>query len=148
MTIRRGGDYDMNVSDIRNIARGDPELVHKKVGVFLHDGGFMRYRKLTPENYYCWWYEVDNPSATKPRKNVFTYEWADMETTEKFGVLLELAKYHDADDSLCTVANNALNLIEAWKDGINTVTGRRCCEEVFDMCYGRRKPKAAQGELF
>jgi len=138
----------MKVSDIHNIVRGKFELVHKETGVFMHDAGFMRYRKLAPENYHCWWYEVDNPASTKARKNVFTYEWADMEPTEKFGILLELAKYHDADDSLCRVANNALNLIEAWKDGINTVTGRRCYDEVFDMCYGRRKTKIVQGELF
>jgi len=138
----------MKVSDIASIAQGKFDLVDKSTGVFLHDSGFMRYRKLTPENYYYWWYEVDCLRTKKSRKTVFTYRWDDMELTKKFDVLLLLVKYHNANDSLCSVVNKALSLIEAGNDGINTITGRRCYDEVFDMYYGRRKVTSMQPELF
>ena len=138
----------MKVSDISNIARGNFNPVHKQVGVLLHDTGFMRYGKLTEENYDFWWYEVKDPQKTKPHKKTFTYDWADMDLTQKFDFLLSLTKYHAQNADICQVINNALNLLAADRDGINANTGRRCYDEVWEMYYGRRKPKAEQQELF
>jgi len=123
-------------------------LVHKQVGVLLHDTGFMRYGKLTDENYYFWWYEVKDPLKTKPGKKTFTYDWTDMELTQKFDFLLSLAKYHKPNASIHRIINNALNLLEAHQDGINANTGMRCYDEVWGMYYGHRKPASEQPELF
>lgn len=133
----------MIVADISNIATGNFNSVHKSVGVLLHDSGFMRYRKLTEENYYYWWYEVSDIRLMN--KKHFTYDWADMEMTRKFDFLLSLTKYHSRNESIYKIINNALNLMAAELDGKNIATGRRCYDEVFDMYYRHCKP---QMELF
>ena len=141
----------MVVLDISNIARGNFNLVHKQVGVLLHDTGFMRYVKLTDENYDFWWYEVEEKSCLSNIKNPekqFTYDWADMDLTPKFAFLLSLTKYHAEKASIHKIINNALNLLEASHDGINANTGKRCYDEVWEMYYGHGKSKARQLELF
>jgi len=138
----------MKVVDISNIASGNFNLVHKQVGVLLHDTGFMRYGKLTTENYDFWWYEVKHPLNTKPHKKAFTYDWADMILTGNFDFLLSLTKYHKSNADIYRVINNALNLLAASQDGINANTGRRCYDEVWEMYYGHGKPRAEQPELF
>jgi len=138
----------MKVVDISNIAKGNFNSVHKRVGVLLHDTGFMRYVKLTDENYYFWWCEVKDPLKTKPSKKAFTYDWADMKLTQKFDFLLSLAKHHKPNASIHRIINNALNLLEANQDGINANTGMRCYDEVWEMHYGHGKPEARQLELF
>ena len=147
----------MKVSDLHNIANGRYDLVHKSVGVLLHDSGFMRYRKLTPENYLYWWYEVDDPIAKicpccsqkiTDVKRLFTYEWADMEQTSKFDFLIGLLKYHKSEEDLHKVINIALNLDAAKHDGIDIDTGRSAYDFVFDMYYSGWKPEPKQITLF
>jgi len=138
----------MKVLDVSNIARGNFNLVHKRVGVLLHDTGFMRYVKLTDTNYDFWWYEVKDPLKTKPHYKAFTYDWADMNFTQMFDFLLSLTKYHKPNADIHQVINNALNLLAASRDGINANTGRRCYDEVWEMYYGHVKPIAKQLELF
>ena len=147
----------MKVIDLQNIIDGRFEFVHKSVGVLLHDSGFMRYRKLTPENYYYWWYEVDDPNSkicpccNNEIKNVnklFTYQWADMERTRKFEWLEKLVKYHKDTENLHRLLNNALNIIAAIYDGINLETGKEAWVEVFDMYYSNRKTYNKQLTLF
>jgi hypothetical protein len=136
----------MKVLDISNIAIGNFDLVHKAVGVLLHDTGFMRYKKLTPENYYYWWYEVDDKRKIDKKK--FTYDWADMDLTRNFSFLFSLIKYHNQNETIYKIINNALNLLCARGDGINLKTGRRVYDEVWDMYYRNRKPETKQLELF
>ena len=138
----------MKASDVFNIASGNFHLVHKQVGVLLHDTGFMRYKKLTDENYDYWWCEVKDPLKTKPHMKTFTYDWADMALTPKFAFLLSLTRYHAEKASIYRIINNALNLLDASRDGVNANTGRRCYDEVWETYYGRRKPEAKQLELF
>ena len=144
------------VLDILNIAAGNFGAVDKEVGVLLHDAGFMRYAKLTPENYEYWWYEVENPDGGQ-KKKAFTYDWADMAMTHNFGFLLSLAKRHGKKANLHKVINNALCLLSAAQDGKNADTGRRCYQEAWEVYYGRdnpmlvpwhRKGEAVQMELF
>ena len=138
----------MKVLDISNIVIGNFNLVQKAVGVLLHDTGFMRYKKLTAENYKYWWYEIENIQIKKADKKKFTYDWADMELTRKFDFLQSLIKYHEPEDSIYRIINNALNLLAAEYDGKNINTGRRCYDEVFDMYYGQLKPELKQLDLF
>ena len=139
----------MEVQDLHNIIAGKFELVHKEVGVLLHDSGFMRYSKLTPENYNFWWCEVD-VSSEKINKKAFTYtyNWEDMELTRKFDWLSKFLKYHKPTESIYKIINNVCNLIEADKDGKNLNTGRRCYDEVFDIYYSWWKPEIKQLTLF
>ena len=129
----------MRVLDISNIAMGNFNLVHKAAGVLLHDTGFMRYMKLTDENYEYWWYETENMQIKKADKKLFTYDWADMELTRKFDFLQSLVKYHGQEDSIYRIINNALNLLAAEHDGKNVNTGRLCFDEVWEMYYGHGK---------
>jgi len=138
----------MKVADLSNIAKGNFNFVYKRVGVLLHDTGFMRYVKLTEANYYFWWREAEDPLKTRPSEKAFTYDWADMELTQKFGFLLSLAKHHKPDANIHRIINNALNLLAANQDGINANTGMRCYDEACEMYYGHRKPEAKQLELF
>jgi len=138
----------MTVQDICNIANGNFNSVNKQVGVLFHDNGFMRYRKLTAENFYYWWNEVKDLQEEKANKSLFTYEWSDMVLTHKFDFLLSLVKYHDQLGSIYKIINNALNLLAAKYDGVNTNTGKRCYDEVWEMYYGRRKSASKQLELF
>jgi len=136
----------MIMQDILNIATGNFNLVNKAVGVLLHDSGFMRYKKLTEENYNYWWYEVSDIRLMN--KKHFTYDWANMELNRKFDLLLSLTKHHAQNESIYKIINNALNLLAAEQDGINVITGRRCYDEVWDMYYGNRMSGAIQQELF
>jgi hypothetical protein len=133
------------MTDLQNIATRNFGLVPKSVGVLLHDTGFLRYKKLTPENYDYWWYEVDNPTE---RICPFAYDWADMDVMPKFDILLSLVKYHKPQENIYGVISNCLNLIEAKRDGINLQTGRTCYDEVFELYYGWWKPELKQLELF
>ncbi|MCL2210801.1 MAG: hypothetical protein FWB95_02645 [Treponema sp.] len=138
----------MTVQDIIHISAGKFNAVHKSVGVLLHDTGFMRYKKLTADNYDYWYYEVSDIKKDKPNKNNFTYDWTDMELTRKFDFLLSLTKYHSEETNIHKIINNALNILAAGNDGRNMITGRLCYDEVFDMYYGKHKPKVSQLELF
>jgi len=136
----------MKIQDLQNIIAGRFDLVNKAVGVLLHDSGFMRYKKLTPDNYYYWWYEVEQ--SEKINKKSFTYDWNDMEKTRKFGLLTALIGYHQPKESISRLLNNALNILEAAQDGINMNTGRPCVDEVFEMYYSGIKVTPKQLELF
>ena len=136
----------MKVMDISNIANKNFDAVHKSVGVLLHDSGFMRYRKLTAKNYEYWYYEVED--IKKINKKNITYDWSDMELTQKFDFLLSLLKFHKQEESIYKIINNALNLIASKQDGKNIKTGRRCFDEVWDMYYGHWKHEPKQQELF
>lgn len=123
----------IKVSDIKNLVEGKFELVNKSVGVLLHDSGFMRYAKLTSENYYYWWYEVED--FKKANARTITYDWAEMQKTRKFKLLEVLLPYHDPNESAYVVLNNALNIESAAQDGIDISTNRSCLEQVVDMYY-------------
>ena len=135
----------MKVQDIIHISECKFDAVHKSVGVLLHDMGFMRYGKLTQDNYNYWWYEAEEPPFNS---RIFTYDWADMELTGNFDFLLKLTKFHKQKESIYNIINNALNLLSAMHEGINMITGRKCYDEVFDMYYGRWKPEPVQLKLF
>ncbi|MDD6210549.1 MAG: hypothetical protein PUB21_08095 [Bacteroidales bacterium] len=136
----------MKVIDLENIIAGKFGVVHKSVGVLLHDSGFMRYKKLTAENYNYWWYEVSDKS--KMNKRNFTYEWSDMEQTRKFHLLKVLLPLHSINENIHTILNNALNLISALHDGTNINSGQYCFKEVFDMYYSGRNKENKQLTLF
>lgn len=136
----------MEVKDLHNILEGKFNLVCKSVGVLLHDTGFMRYKKLTPENYNFWWCEVEDVS--KINKHNFTYEWTDMVLTIKFDLLKVLLPFHKPNEDIHKILNNALHIISAQQDGINTSTGVPCVWEVINMYYGgKQRPKQQPKQL-
>ena len=136
----------MKVQDIINISECKYDLVNMSVGVLLHDNGFMRYSKLTPENYDYWWCETKNPLDAK--KNVYTYQWEDMQKTMKFNILMKFSKLHNPNDSLYKLLNNVINIISAFDDGYDMKTGMYACEDIYDKCYGKRKAYPVQLKLF
>ncbi len=64
---------------------------------FLHDVGIIRYNKLTSENYYYWWYEVD-AAKEKPDKRRFTASLTDFILTLKGDIYLRLSRNSNFED--------------------------------------------------
>ena len=46
------------IKHIKVLLAEELELLPKSLGVELVDLGFLKYNKLTPENYNYWWYET------------------------------------------------------------------------------------------
>jgi len=143
--MRKIKTQQLTVQDLLHISAGNLDLVHKSVGVLLHDSGFMRYAKLTAENYYYWWHEAENKYLIN--KKGFTYSWADMEKTSKFDFLMTLVDYHKPAETIGRIINNALNIISALGDGINKKTGIPAWQEVFDMYYSGEAKRIEQMEF-
>ena len=136
----------MKIKDIKNIIEKKFDLVDKKNGVYLVEMGFLKYEKLTPENYNYWWYEVEDKS--KINKKIFTYNWKYLTKTRKMKFLELLIDYHEENENGYNLINNVLNIISALEDGVNIKTKRLCFDEVFEMYYGNRTKKPKQLKLF
>lgn len=74
-----------NINDLLiiepNVAIKEMRVPFYKHLVMLVDAGFLNYTKMTPENYYYWWYEVD--ANVKPNKNIFTADLSAFKITRK-----------------------------------------------------------------
>lgn len=66
--------------------------------VMLVDTGFLNYTKMTPENYYYWWYEV-NTTKQKPNKNIFTADLSAFRITRKGQAIYKLKQLDYYKDS-------------------------------------------------
>jgi hypothetical protein len=88
---------------------------NKKIGIILHDTGFLRYSKLTPENYLYWWYEVKNLSELN--KKTITYKWEDMFPTWKTNYLQKIAPMYKKNTDGYKIINDVLILICYLEDG-------------------------------
>lgn len=123
----------MKVKDLKNIINRNFTNVDKKIGVELVDLGFMKYAKLTPENYYYWWYEVDDYS--KSNKNNYTYDWNDLQPTYKMETIKYLITRHEDYESVYKVIDKVLQLHSSQHDGLSTIL------EVYDTLYSNRFDK-------
>ncbi|HRO75600.1 MAG TPA: hypothetical protein PLP27_05590 [Crocinitomicaceae bacterium] len=136
----------MKIRDLKNLIERNFDDVHKSVGVALVDAGFMKYAKLTAENYDFWWYEcADVKSACKKK---YTYEWLDLIPTAKFELIKEFISFHQEYENGFGLLNNILNIVSAKNDGINITTGRKCVDEVVELYYSGRKKQPKQLQLF
>lgn len=136
----------MKIKDLINVMDKKFDLVHKSVGVELVELGFMNYKKLTPENYYYWWYEQANKKDLNRR--IYTYSWHDLVPTSKFGLIKNLISFHHENESGFRLLTNALNISAAMNDGINLKTGRLCVDEVYEVYYPRKNKYSKQLQLF
>ena len=89
----------------------------KPLGVMLHDTGFLRYSKLTPDNYEYWWYEVED--IRKLNRKTYTYEWKDMIPTGKTNYLQKIAPMYKESTSAERILNDVLIYIEYLQDNEN-----------------------------
>ena len=120
------------------------ELLPKCLGVELVELGFLKYKKLTPENYNYWWYEVSENE--KINKKAFTYNWNDMELTRKCSWLFELIEFHKNSESMYNLITPILNL-ESAKNEIDIATGKKQTDIIKEMYYGKMANKPKQMEL-
>lgn len=123
---------------------GKFELLPKSLGVELVELGFFTYRKLTPQNYYYWWYEV--PDLSKLNEKAFTYHWQDVEKTEKFKWIEKLIDYHSDNESIYKLITPILNL-ESAKNLIDIETGKLDTDLIIEMYYGSKAKQPQQMEL-
>ena len=120
------------------------ELLPKCLGVELVELGFLKYKKLTPENYNYWWYQVYDLS--KIDKNKFTYNWDDMELTKKCNWCHELIEFHENSESMYNLITPILNL-ESAKNEIDIKTGKKQTDIIKEMYYGHQLKLPKQMEL-
>ncbi len=134
-----------NIEHLKNLLENNFDLLPKSLGVELVDLGFLRYEKLTPENYNYWWYEVDN--IKQINKNTFTYSWNDMVLTRKANLLIKFIDYHENDESMYNLITPILNIEFAKNDGFDIKTGKLELLRVIDFYYGHKLKKNRQLEL-
>jgi len=130
----------MKISDLRNIISSNFQAVKKEFAVELVNLGFLKYEKLTPENYNYWWCEVSDLSKID-NKN-FTFEWQDISLTSKFNFVKIFIDYHKENESAYSLIGNILNIISASHDGINLYTDKYCFSEVVNFHYAHKTKNA------
>lgn len=130
----------MTVKDIRAVLSGNYQGVTKKLGVLLVDNGILRYKKLTYENYFYWWYETEDPKTASSK--IFTYSWEDMELTRKSWRLAALLPLHNDSEPAFKVLNVLANLESASDVGLAEF------KEIFGFYYPERKKKLSQLTIF
>jgi len=113
------------------------DLIPKELGVELVQLGFLNYRKLTPDNYDYWWYEV--PDINKIDKKTFTYNWSDLIPTKKMDMVKRFIKFHKDSESMYALITNILNIESARFDGIDINTGETQFESMIGFYYGKKK---------
>ena len=89
----------------KNLLTIEPKVDIKEMGVpfykhlvMLVDTGFLNYTKMTSENYYYWWYEVD-ANKHKPNKNIFTADLSAFKITRKGEAIYKLKQLDYYKDS-------------------------------------------------
>jgi hypothetical protein len=133
------------IEHIKLLLDGKYELLPKCLGVELVELGFLKYIKLTPENYNYWWYEVADLS--KIDKKAFTYDWKNLEMTKKCDWFKELIGHHEDCESMYNIITPILNL-ESAKNIIDIATGKLDTELLKEIYYGNRyKPKQMELQL-
>lgn len=124
------------IEHIQLFLKNEFELLPRCLGVELVELGFLKYKKLTPENYNYWWYEVEDLS--KIDKKTFTYDWRDLELTTKCKWFKELINYHDKKESMYNLITPILNF-ESAKNIIDISTGKLDVDLLKEMYYGNYK---------
>lgn len=114
--------------------------VPKALGKELVELGFMNYKKLTPENYDYWWYEVEDNKLIN--KNSYTFDWADLVPTEKMGFLKIFIKYHNDEESIYKLINIILEMHAATCDNDYGVA-----EEIINRNYNSKFKNNKQIQL-
>lgn len=103
------------LANIDNLSIIEPKCDVKTMKIFFYqaiknlvDCGCLKYKKLSCNNYYYWWYEV-NFVECKPNKNIFTAKLQDFMITRKgINILAIFNSAYAKDynyDSLCKVIN-------------------------------------------
>jgi spore coat polysaccharide biosynthesis protein SpsF (cytidylyltransferase family) len=123
----------MKVRDLKNIINRNFTNIDKKIGVELVDTGFLKYTKLTPENYYHWWYEVENKKEVDPKN--YTYDWNDLQPTYKMETIKYLITRHEDYESAYKLIDKVLQLHSSQHDGLSTIL------DVYDTLYNNRFDK-------
>ena len=100
----------------------------------MHDAGIIRYNKLTSENYYYWWYEVDI-SKQKPDKRRFTASLTEFILTLKGGIYLRLSKNSDFEDQ---------NFTDIFNIAVDFYDDRKFAIENFHLLIATKKSELGQ----
>jgi len=133
---------NFTIKDLRYFLEGSFDLIPKSLGVELVELGFLKYKKLTPENYEYWWYEVSDLS--KIDKEVFTYDWCDLVQMNKMKMVKEFISYHNDHESIYKLITAILNIEAARFDGFDKNTGKLEFERQIEFYYGNRKKEDIQ----
>lgn len=132
------------IEHIQLLLDGKFDLLPKCLAIELVGLGFLKYKKLTPENYNYWWYEVSDKS--KIDKKAFTYDWNDLELTKKCEWLHKLIGFHEENESMYNIITPILNL-ESAKNLIDIKSGKHDTNLIMEMHYGNKTKKPKQMEL-
>jgi len=106
----------MNIKQLQQFLNGQFDLIPKSLGVELVNCGFLKYKKLTSENYTYWFYEVSD--LTKIDKKVFTFDWGDLIPTKKLEMIKQYIIFHKETENIYRLINNVLNIENAKDDGV------------------------------
>lgn len=121
------------VIDIKNFLDNKFELVPKRLGVELVELGFLKYTKLTSENYYYWWYEVDNKNELN--KNNYTFNWNDLVHTSKMNLIKQFIIHHKPSENIYRLINAVLNIDASICDGIDKNTKESEFKRLINFYY-------------
>ena len=106
--------------DIKKLLNKEFEDYLKPLGKDLVNNGFLKYNKLTRENYYYWWCEVENLEDID--KNKFTYDLKNLEFTKKTKYLQKFINYFPAETNSWKVLFTVLEYIMLYQENSKDIT--------------------------
>ena len=106
--------------DIQKLLNKEFEESLKPLGKDLVDNGFLKYNKLTRENYYYWWCEVENLEDID--KNQYTYDLKNLEFTKKTEYLQKFINYFPAETNSWKVLFTVLEYIMLYQENSKDIT--------------------------
>lgn len=123
------------IKHIRLLLNHQYDQLPKSLGVELVELGLMNYKKLTPQNYHYWWYEAEDKTKINPKKH--TYQWQDLQPTQKFKWVKKLIHHHTDEESMYNLITPILNLASA-KNLIDKHTGISDTQHVYELYYAQK----------
>ena len=118
-------DIVNNIDNLSNLNLTNKEKINYLI--LLHDIGIIKYTKLTSENYYFWWCEVDI-SKSKPNKNVFSISLNNFIITQKGRMFKKIIDHKSLKNlnfySIYNIVDQLLNDNKYLIKHINLITNK------------------------
>ncbi len=118
----------MKIKDLKKIIKKEYSNKLKPLCVELVWSGFLRYDKLTEENYAYWWYETGGEID----KKAFTFLFDDISHTKKTDYIKLFIDYFDDDEPVNRLISPLLDIIASIEDRGGEY------ERTIDLHFGNR----------
>ena len=136
---------NFTIKNLRHLIAKEYDFIPKSLGVELVELGFLKYKKLTAENYHYWWYEVVD--SKKIDKKAYTYNWSDLVFTQKADLIFQFIRFYKDQESIYNLITALLNIESARFDGVCKHTGIKEYDRLINFYYSSKMKIVKQLEL-